>query len=151
STARIHFVTHSLGGIILRQYLSTHCLDNLGRVVMLAPPNRGSEIIDRLKGNPLSRIILGPVAAELGTGADDLPRRLGALNFECGIIAGDRSLNPFLSHSLSGPNDGKVTVESAKAEGMRDFIVLHSTHTWLLWRERTVRQVHCFLKSGQFE
>lgn len=148
--ARVHFVTHSLGGIILRQYLSNHSIQNLGRVVMLAPPNHGSQIIDLLKASPITRQLLGPSRLELGTGKKDLPAQLGPPNFECGIIAGDRSLNPFLSAMLTGPNDGKVTLQSARLEGMRDFLVLHSTHTWLMWRTRTIRQTLQFLRSGHF-
>ncbi len=151
SAARIHFVTHSLGGIVLRQYLSNHHLEKLGRVVMLAPPNHGSEIIDRLKANRLARHWLFPSHYELGTDPAGLPQRLGPIHFECGVISGDRSVNPFLSHALSGPNDGKVTLESAKVEGMHDFLVLHSTHTWLMWRKETLRQTLCFLESGHFD
>jgi triacylglycerol lipase len=150
-SARVHFVTHSLGGIILRQYLANHHLENLGRIIMLAPPNHGSEIIDRLKANMLSRNFLSLSAQQLGTGANDVPQKLGPVHFECGIIACDRSLNPFLSCLLPGPNDGKVTVQSTKVEGMQDFLILHSTHTWLMWRERTLRQTLHFLETGHFE
>jgi triacylglycerol lipase len=149
--ARIHFVTHSMGGILLRQYLSHHSLTNLGRVVMLAPPNQGSEIIDHLKAGLLTRNLLGPAELELGTGENDLPKRLGPVHFQCGVIAGDRSLNPFLSALLPGPNDGKVAVGNARIEGMQDFLVLHSTHTWLMWRKWTLRQTVCFLESGHFD
>jgi triacylglycerol lipase len=149
-SAKVHFVTHSLGGIIVRQYLSNHVLENPGRVVMLAPPNHGSEIIDCLKANPITRQFLGTTSRELGTGPDELPARLGPVHFECGVIAGDRSLNPLLSCLLPVPNDGKVTVESAKVTGMRDFLVLKMTHTWMMWREKTLRQTLCFLQSGQF-
>lgn len=117
---------------------------------MLAPPNHGSEIIDRLRAHFFSRNFLGLSRLELGTGADDVPGKLGPANFECGVIAGDRSINPFLSALLHGPNDGKVTVESAKLEGMRDFLVLHSTHTWLMWRSQTLFQTLSFLESGHF-
>jgi triacylglycerol lipase len=151
SSLKVHFVTHSQGGIVLRQYLSNHTLANLGRVVMLAPPNHGSEIIDRLKAIPGLRRLLGPGALELGTASRDLPQRLGPIRFECGVIAGDRSLNPLFSALLPGPNDGKVTVASAKADNLQDFLVLHSTHTWLMWRGRTLRQVDCFLGTGHFE
>jgi triacylglycerol lipase len=150
SAAKVHFVTHSQGGIVIRQYLSNHQLDNLGRVVMLAPPNHGSEIIDHLKSVPGLRRLLGPGTLELGTTPGDLPQRLGPIRFECGVIAGDRSLNPFLSALLPGPNDSKVTVASAQADGLRDFLVLHSTHTWLTWRGRTFRQALGFLESGRF-
>lgn len=150
-TVRIHFVTHSLGGILLRQYLSNHSLTNLGRVVMLAPPNHGSETIDHLRAIPLTRNIIGSTRLQLGTGANDLPKRLGPVHFQCGVIAGDRSLNPFLSALIPGANDGKVSVESAMIEGMRDFLVLHCTHTWIMWRERTLRQTVCFLESGHFD
>jgi hypothetical protein len=149
--AKVNFVTHSLGGIIVRQYLSGHVLENAGRMVMMAPPNHGSEIIDRLRANPISRRFLGVASKELGTRVDDLPRRLGPVQFECGVIAGDRSQNPLFSAMLTGPNDGKVTVESAKLDGMTDFLVLHSGHTWLMWRERTLKQIDSFLAHGRFD
>jgi triacylglycerol lipase len=149
-TVKVHFVTHSLGGIILRQYLTEHSMNSLGRVVMLTPPNHGSEIIDCMRSNPISRPFLGASFRELGTGTDDAPNRLGPIHFECGVIAGDRSLNPFLGSLVPRPNDGKVSVASARVEGMSDFIVLHSTHTWLMWRGKTLRQTLCFLKSGHF-
>ena len=151
SSAKIHFVTHSQGGIVLRQYLSKHDLPNLGRVVMLAPPNHGSEIVDRLQANRIARSFLGPGYLQLGTDADSLPNRLGPVQFDCGIIAGDCSLNPLLSSMLIGPNDGKVTVASARLDGMRDFLVLHYSHTWLMWRKSTLRQIQSFLESGHFD
>ena len=151
SSAKIHFVTHSQGGIVLRQYLSNHDLPNLGRVVMLAPPNHGSQIVDRLQASRIVRSFLGPGYLQLGAGADSLPNRLGPVQFDCGIIAGNCSLNPLLSSMLTGPNDGKVTVASAKLDGMRDFLVLHYSHTWLMWRKNTLRQIQCFLESGKFE
>jgi triacylglycerol lipase len=151
SSARIHFVTHSMGGILLRQYLSNHYLNNLGRVVMLAPPNQGSEIIDHLRNNNLAAKILGPAAMELGTHTNDLPHCLGAVDFDCGVIAGDRSLNPFLSSLFSGPNDGKVSVRRSHVAGMRDFVTLHTTHTWMIWRRQTLIQTLSFLQTGQFK
>ena len=151
SAAKINFVTHSQGGILLRQYLSEHSLPNLGRVVMLAPPNHGSAVVDRLKTNRFTRPFLGPGYLELGTDAASLPNRLGSVNFDCGIIAGDFSWNPFLSHMLNGPNDGKVTLASAQVDGMRDLLVLPYSHTWLMWRKTTMRQIRCFLKNGRFE
>ena len=150
-TVKIHFVTHSLGGIIVREYLSRHDLKNLGRVVMLAPPNHGSKIIDRLRANPVCRQFLGASARQLGTASSDTPNRLGPVRFDCGVIAGDRSFNPFLSSLLPRPNDGKVSVASAQIAGMGDFLVLHSTHTWLMWRGQTLRQTLCFLELGHFD
>lgn len=151
SATRIHFVTHSQGGIVLRQYLAGHELPNLGHVVMLAPPNHGSEIVNRLHTNRLTRAFLGPGYRELGSDAASLPNRLGPVLFDCGIIAGDCSLNPFLSGMLSGPNDGKVTLASAKVEGMNDFLVVHHSHTWLMWRGNTLHQINHYLESGRFD
>jgi triacylglycerol lipase len=151
SMRRVHFVTHSLGGIIVRRYLANHSLDNLGRVVMLAPPNHGSAIVDRLRKGALIRRFTGQSRLQLGTTENDLPRKLGPAQFECGIIAGDRSLNPLLSRCLSGPNDGKVTVESARLDGMRDFLTVRSTHTWMMWRKHVIRQAVHFLQNGEFD
>lgn len=150
SSARVHFVTHSLGGILVRQYLSNHTVANLGRVVMLAPPNQGSEIIDFLRNNRLASCILGPGGMQLGTRTNDLTQSLGRIPFEGGVIACDRSLNPILSRLFPGPNDGKVSVERTKVEGMNDFLLLHSSHTWMMWRKETLDQTVCFLQTGRF-
>ena len=147
---KVHFVTHSLGGIIVRQYMSTHKLENLGRVVMIGPPNHGSEIIDRLRANCVTRRFLGAAARQLGTRPDDLPAKLGPVHFDCAVIAGDRSLNPFLSAILPGANDGKVTVASARVEGMQDFLVVHGTHTWMMYKQTVLEQTLCFLQTGHF-
>jgi triacylglycerol lipase len=147
---RVHFVTHSLGGIVLRQYLAENELTNLGRVVMLGPPNRGSEAADRLKNNPLYQWLTGPSGQQLGTRSDDLPRQLGPVTPELGVIAGDRSFNPFFSRLLRGPDDGKVSVASTRVEGMSDFVVMHTSHTWLTCRQSVLEQVISFLETGRF-
>jgi pimeloyl-ACP methyl ester carboxylesterase len=148
---RLHFVTHSMGGIVLRCYLRDHAVPNLGRVVMLAPPNAGSELADRLKPTWLYRTVNGPAGQELGT--KGLAAALGAWPAgagELGIIAGDRSLNPLFSAWLPGANDGKVTVASARLAGMTDFLTVHSSHTWLAWRGAVIGQIKAFLRAGKF-
>jgi hypothetical protein len=149
-TSKVHFITHSMGGIILRQYLSSHSLENLGAVVMLAPPNRGSEIVNLLKQNCIGRWILGPAGCQLGTEAADLPRRLGAVRYSVGVLAGSRSMNPFFSRILPGPDDGKVAVESTKVEGMKDFRTIPSSHTWIPWRETAIEQALAFIEKQRF-
>jgi hypothetical protein len=150
ASAKIHFVTHSLGGIILRQYLQDHKIPNPGRVVMLAPPNHGSEVADKLKQNIFYKLFTGPAGQELGTNAFRTSTWEGAAQFELGIIAGDRSLNPRLSACIGGPNDGKVSVQSAKLEGMQDFLVVPHSHTWMMWRRDVAVAVTEFLNSGRF-
>ena len=147
---RIDFVTHSLGSIVLREYLAGHAMTNLGRVVMLAPPNHGSALADRLKQSALGRWILGPAGCELGTGASELPERLGPAHFQPGVIAADSAFHRWLYRAFSGPNDGKVSVESAKLEGMADSLVVPGSHTWIMWRAETSRQVLAFLQHGHF-
>ena len=151
---RLSFVTHSMGGIVLRQWMATRPrAANLGRVVMLAPPNAGSEVSDRLANFPPYHWLIGVNASRLGTCATALPRSLGPWPDAApplGIIAGDHTLNPLFSKWLPGPNDGKVTVASARLEGMADFVVLHHSHTWLAWRTDTARQTVNFLREGRF-
>ncbi len=147
---RIHFVTHSLGGIVLRQYLAGHRVTNPGRVVMLAPPNHGSELADHLKKMAVGRWLLGPAGCELGTGASELPERLGPAHFQLGVIAADSTLGRWLYRVFSGRNDGKVSVQSAQLEGMADFLVVPGSHTWIMWRADVSRQVLAFLENGHF-
>lgn len=147
---RVHFVTHSLGAIVLRQQLAAEPVPNLGRVVMLGPPNRGSELAEAWKGKFWYRLATGPSGQQVGTGERDLPRALGPAHFEVGIIAGDRSLNPVFSRLIPGPDDGKVSVTSTRLEGMADFNVVHHSHTWLPWSRTVIRQVISFLETGRF-
>ena len=147
---KIHFVTHSMGGIIVRYYLKHHELPNLGRVVMVCPPNRGSELVDLLKDQTVLKRIYGPAAAQLSLDKGSLVQNLGPVNFELGIIAGNVSYNPIYSALLPGPDDGVVTVESTKLEGMNDFIILPLSHGFIMKNEDTIAQVIHFLKHGVF-
>lgn len=147
----IHFVTHSLGGILVRQYLSEHDIENLGRVVMLGPPNGGSEVVDELGDVPGFHFINGEAGMQLGTGELSVPRRLGKADFDVGIIAGTRSVNLILSTLIPGPNDGKVSTQNAKLEGMRDYIELPVTHTFMMSNKQVIEQVIAYLKTGGFE
>ncbi len=148
-SAKIHFVAHSLGGIVLRQYLTNHEIPNLGRVVMLAPPNHGSELADRLRNNCFYRLATGPAGQQLGTSEGSVPNRLGPVDFELGVIAGDRSLNPLFSSWIPGPDDGKVSVRSSMIPGA-EFLLVHHSHTWMAWSGDVNEAVAQFLSVGRF-
>ena len=150
-TRPVHFVTHSLGGLLLRAYLKTPPPFALGRVVMLAPPNRGSELADKLGGFALYRWINGPTGRQLTTASDALPARLPTPGCEIGIIAGTRNVNPLYAGLIPGPNDGKVSVERAKLDGMADFLEVPHSHTWLMCRRSVQAQVVAFLARGRFD
>ncbi|MCG7530430.1 alpha/beta fold hydrolase [Psychrobium sp. MM17-31] len=147
----IHFVTHSLGGILVRQYFKERKLGKLGRVVMLGTPNKGSEVIDMYRKFYLFRQFAGPAGLALGTSEKDVPNNLGAVSFELGVIAGSKSINPILSLMLPGDDDGKVSVESTKVEGMSDFIALPTTHPTMLASPSVIKQMLHFLEHGHFE
>jgi len=147
---RLHFVTHSLGGLLVRAYLAETPPANLGRVVMLAPPNHGSEIVDLLGGVwPFSRIF-GPTAARLGTGTDSFPNRLPEPSYEVGIIAGDRPVNPLGAMVIPGSDDGGVSLEGAKLEKMADFLSVHESHSRIMRSDEVAAQVLYFLERGRF-
>ncbi len=148
---RVHFVTHSLGGILVRQYLGEHAVANLGRVVMLGPPNQGTEVVDKLGDFPGFRFFHGEAGLELGTGKGSVPKRLGRANFDLGIIAGTRSINLILSSLIPGTDDGKVSVDRTRVEGMRDHLEMPVTHPFMMRNPGVIEQVMHYLEHGSFK
>jgi pimeloyl-ACP methyl ester carboxylesterase len=150
SVGHIHFVTHSLGGILLRQYLSMHPIPDLGRVVMLGPPNQGSVAVDELRNVPGFDWLNGPAGLQLGKGEDSVPLKLGPATFELGVIAGNRTIDPITSSVLENPDDGRVSVEDTKLDGMADFIVVEHSHAFMMQMRRPIDLTIRFLNSGSF-
>jgi len=152
SAPRIHFVTHSMGGILLRQYLAEHDIDRLGRVVMLGPPNQGSEVVDFYHDFPAFEWFAGPAGLELGTGEASIPRSLGPVHFDVGVIAGTQSINLILSGLvLPDADDGKVTVDATRVAGMNDHLEMPVTHVFMMRDPGVIEQVVYYLENGHFQ
>lgn len=147
---RIHFVTHSLGGILLRYQNEHSPIHDLGRVVMLGPPNQGSEIIDKTRDWPGFDMFTGDAGAQLGTNTESMPSQLGPVNFELGVIAGTGTINVFASAMLPDPDDGKVSVASTRVEGMNDFLIVGNSHRYITRSDVVIRNTKSFLQSGAF-
>ena len=145
----MHVVAHSLGGILaLRQAAERPA--TVRRMVLLAPPLGGSELVDELGGLALYRKALGPAFPELGTGPGSAPNQLPPPDCELGVIAGAFSWNPVFSALIEGPDDGKVSVARAKGEGVKEMIVVPHSHTWMMNRRRVIDATLHFLAQGRF-
>ena len=152
NTDIVHFVTHSLGGILVRAYLGQNRPQNLGRVVMLSPPNQGSEAADRLVDWPPFQWINGPAGQQLITGEGGLHHQLGPVDYPVGIITGNQIslMDAWMADSFEGPHDGKVSVERAAVDGMQDFLVLPYSHPFILQQKGVMAETICFLRDGKF-
>ncbi|NOZ12177.1 MAG: alpha/beta hydrolase [Acidobacteria bacterium] len=150
SREKVHFVTHSMGGILLRFAFQGLPIEKIGRTVMLAPPNQGSEIVDKLKRYRWFGSFFGPAALELGTGANSFREEHYPLPPRCGIIAGDRSAFHLFDSILPAPHDGIVSVAGTKETGSAGHIVLHTSHPFIMRSEAVITETLHFLQRGSF-
>jgi len=148
--SKIHFVTHSMGGLIVRYYLQNNELPEGSRIVMLSPPNKGTEVADFLKTNVLYKLFTGDVGQELCTDSQII-RNLKELNIEIGIIAGNKSYNPFFSEIIQGEDDGRISTENTKLEEMTDFLIVNDSHLTIKHRQEVSEQMVYFLRNGNFK
>ena len=147
----INFVTHSLGGILIRFYLQDNNIEGLGKIVMIGPPNQGSEVVDLLGELKIFQRLLGPAGGQLGTSDQSVPNKLGPLKTPIGIIAGTRSSDPWFNSIFDGDNDGKVSVESTKLDEMTDFVTVEHGHTFIMRQRNVIQFILQFLKTGSFD
>lgn len=147
----IHFVTHSLGGIMLRYYLSHHTIHKLGRIVMIAPPNQGSEVAELYRDKLWYRLATGKPGQQLYMHNNPLLRELKPMPTDVGIMIGTKSSDPWFNHAFAGPHDGKVSVQSARLPEMKDFITVDHGHTFIMNNKKIQQNIKYFLQHGIFD
>ena len=151
-TKKIHFVGHSLGAIVIRKYLEEYPSLKVGRVVMLAPPNHGSAMASAVKNNFFFKWLCGPALLEICSARSSYVNKCMSrkVRFDLGVIAANKSINPFSLWVLKEPNDGLVSVRSTKVGGMKDHIVVREGHISIVYSEYVIKQIKYFLLHGKF-
>jgi len=147
---KIHVATHSMGGILFRQYVTDHGAEQFARTVMLAPPNKGSEAVDALRDVPGFQFLNGPAGLQMGTDSNSVPLKLGPATSDVAVIAGTFSINLMLSTFLPDPDDGKVSVQSSRLEGMCAHLQVHVSHPFIMEDEEVMAEIISYLKTGRF-
>ena len=148
-TQPVHFVGHSLGGLIIRAYLAHHQPLELGRVVLIGTPNQGTPVVDYFRNRWWLRLI-GAIGLSLGTGQENFPRSLPLPDYPVDVIAGE-SDGLDNESVLPGRDDGLVPIESTKLEGMADFILIQTSHSMMRYDKGVAAQTVAFLRTGRFE
>ncbi len=144
----VHFVGHSMGGLMIRAYLGKHKVKHMGKAVLIGTPNKGTPIVDIFQDSWWMKLA-GPMASNLGTDDNNFPHTLPAPDYPLGIIAGVTD-SGFFSAQIPGKDDGLVPVASTYLEGMNDFIIIETNHSMMRYNEEVALQTIEFLKHGQF-
>ena len=147
---RVNFVTHSMGGLLVRSFLENNEISELDAVVMIAPPNQGSEVVDKIRKIYPLEFALGPAGRQLGTGIDQFPASLSLPDFDLGIIAGVKERKLFSPKILPGQDDGAVSLNSTQLATMTDFHQIEATHSGILFDPETIEQTLSFLSYRTF-
>lgn len=151
---KVDFVVHSMGGLMVRMYALKYGVKKIGRVVMIGTPNHGSPVADFVSRWGAFRWYLGDASKSLRANSDGIHAQLPPVNFECGIIAGDnhwfRAASSAIVPDLPTPNDGVVSIESTKVEGMKEHTVVPGDHSQMVWMPRVWKLSAAFLKNGSF-
>ena len=146
----ISFVGFSMGGLLTRAYLNKYKPDNLGNVVFIGTPNNGSEVADFFKNYKLYKMLCGPAGQQLVTDQEEFKKILGMPDYDFGVVAGNFTVNLLLSRIINKPNDGKVSVESTKLQGMSDHIVLRTSHPFMIRNKKIWQYALNFLNHTKF-
>jgi len=149
--SKIHFIGYSMGGLVIRAYLQKYRLENLGKIVMIATPNKGSEVADFLQNFWLYKKLYGPAGQQLITDQQSFKDILGDIYYDLGIISGISPYYFFGNYLIGKKNDGRVSIESSKIEGMKDQVTIKSGHTWIPSYKKTWQQAARFIATGKFE
>jgi len=106
--------------------------------------------VDELIDVPGFDWLNGPAGRQLGKGDDSVPLQLGPADFELGVIAGNRTIDPITSAVLENPDDGRVSVDDTRLDGMADFVVVEHSHAFMMRMRQPIELTIEFLRNGQF-
>lgn len=142
--APLGFVTHSMGGIVMRAYLSRPDALATTRAVMIAPPNRGAVEADKAIASLLRRTVLGPAIYDLATTAPQLPPPPCPF----AVIAGGNGVG--YARRLTGDNDGRVLVNETRLDGMAAFLLVPRRHTFIMQAPEVIAAARAFITNGRW-
>jgi hypothetical protein len=149
----VSFVTHSMGALVVRsmyQYMdSTVHFPHIFRIVMLAPPNKGTKMADFYSGKRLN-FFLGPNVEHMRTDSNSYANKLPIPTCEVGIIAGAKGKKPWFNPFLKEDNDGNISLSLTKLGNEKDFIVIPSIHDLMPLHKKVIKQIISFMKTGSF-
>ena len=145
---RIHFVVHSMGGLIVRRWCQQYSDPRVERLVMIGTPNSGAEVASMLQKNLLFQLIFGPSGQELVADPETFISTLPLPTMEFAVIAGAKGDSNGFNPLIPGDDDGIVTVKSARLPGAQDYLSVRSLHSFLPWHPEVMDATRRFLSTG---